>query len=289
MNPKFLLNDVVLRKVKTPRTIVNPVYASGYWQINQHEFAMQVESIGSFYACNGNEIEYAPAKNATPESVELYLNGSVYGAILHQRNILPLHGSSFVWKKRGILLCGESGAGKSSLTAAFCFAGAEFLTDDVTPFVFENDRPVIIPLSDRIKLWNDSLQQLNQKNRNLNAIYPGQEKYYFPMQNELHQKYPLHQMYFIEVSEKDKIEFTELDGVQLFAALRNEIYRWEYLSSMPETEISYIQQLLSFTRKVSAYRVHRPRDIKIEEMAGHLRKHLNEKSVNTNEVAPKIL
>jgi len=41
------------------------------------------------------------------------------------------------------MICGDAGAGKSSLTASFCLEGAEFLTDDVTPLLFRDGKPFI--------------------------------------------------------------------------------------------------------------------------------------------------
>ena len=288
MKVVFPLNDVILREVETPRTVEAPIFSNGYWQLNQNEFSMQVKGVGRFYACNGKEIDYAPGEGATRASVELYLNGSVYGAILHQRDILPLHGSSFVWNEQGILLCGESGAGKSSLTAGFCFAGAEFLTDDVTPLVFKKDKPVIVPLSDRIKLWNDALQQLNQESNNLHAIYPGQEKYYFPIKNELHDFYPLHRIFILEIAEGSSIKVEKLKGVQLFTALRNEIYRWEYLAAMSKTEARHVDKLISIARSVDVFKVQRPAGIRIDEMIGFLKMHIDEITLHRDEVSPKI-
>jgi hypothetical protein len=276
MNPVFPLSDVLLRRVTETRRIVEPLYADSFWQINQQEFAMQIQDVGNFYSCQGREIEYAPAEGATLASVELYLNGSVYGAILHQRNILPFHGSSFVWNGEGILLCGESGAGKSSLTAAFCLAGAEFLTDDVTPVIFKDDKPHIVPLSDRIKLWNDSLQQLNQENNNLNAIYPGKDKYYFPMQNGFHQSYPLNRLFILEIADSDVIEMRLITGVELFTALRNEIYRWEYLSAMPGNEVQYLKKLVNITQTTRTVKILRPQNISIACMAEFIKDQIGE-------------
>jgi hypothetical protein len=309
----FPVGDILPRKVSKVRRVSDPVYADSSLMISQHEFSMEVEKVGSFYACNGSEVEYAPAKGATRASLELYLNGSVYGAILHQRGILPLHGSSFAWRGSGIMLCGESGAGKSSLTAAFCMAGAEFLTDDVTPIVICDGKPFILPLSDRIKLWEDSLLQLNREKSGLTAICPGQEKYYFPMEKGNHRSFPLHRVFIIEVTEDEqvhgnngsrvdaggtqtevagatdnfttgtmktsllkekqketfyeqKIEISELEGINSFAALRNEVYRWEYLSAMPETEAGYLDKLLDISRSVEVTRVRRPGNMGIGEM-----------------------
>ena len=77
MSLYFPVNDVILRRVEKIRSVSAPVYADGTWQISQEAFAMKVDGVGSFYACNGNEVEYAPAEGPTNESVELYLNGSV--------------------------------------------------------------------------------------------------------------------------------------------------------------------------------------------------------------------
>ena len=273
MNPVFPLSDVTLRRVDAPRRVANPLYADSFWQMNQQAFAMVVEGVGAFYACNGNEVEYAPEAGASRASVELYLNGSVYGAILHQRGILPLHGSSFTEQGRTVMLCGESGAGKSSLTAAFCLDGAEFLTDDVTPLVFEGGRPHILPLSDRIKLWRDCLAQLERDEQGLVPIWEGESKYYFPMEKGAQQSRPLQQVFVIEICKEGNLSHTPLDGIEAFTALRNEIYRWEYLPAMPESEKRYLQQLLEITKQVKITRITRPKNFGVLEMKQKL-KHL---------------
>src|SRR5512133_2921112 len=117
--------------------------------MNQRDYALQVKGLADFYACDGREVEYAPAEGADPNSIELYMNGSVYGAILHQRQILPFHSSSFIYKDTAVMICGDARAEKSSLTASFCLNGAEFLTDDVTPVIFRDGIPYVQALSDR--------------------------------------------------------------------------------------------------------------------------------------------
>jgi|GEM_PF-10719 len=270
MLKKFPVKDILIHEVKTPRVVTQPTYVNSTWQLNQQEFAMQVEGIGSFYACNGREIEYAPVPGALPQMVELYLYGSVYGAILHQRKILPLHGSSFIWNEQGVTLCGESGAGKSAITASFCMNGAKFLTDDVTPIDFEGGIPGIMPLSDRIKLWHDTLQQLKQEKSELAAVYPGNEKFYLPMEKSMQEKYPLKWLFIIEPSGVSEIEADVLQGVDSFTAIRNEVYRWEFLPAMHETETSYFGKLLDICRTIHVVKVKRPFDIPIENMIGFL-------------------
>ena len=226
---RFPLKDVTVREVNEPRTVLSSGYADAFWQMNQDEFAMQVEGVGQFYARDGREVEYAPAPGASQASLELYLNGSVYGAILHQRKILPLHGSSFIVDGKGILVCGEAGAGKSSVTASFVLDGAIFLTDDVTPVVMREDVPCILALSDRIKLWKDTLEQLKLPAEGLSRIDSSTEKYYFPMANGIEDSFSLDTVFMLSISEDPGIEFSEVNGAEKFLALRNEIYRWEDL------------------------------------------------------------
>ena len=268
----FPLKDVTVKKVTEPRAVVSPDYADDFWQMNQREFAMQVEGVGRYYARDGREVEYAPVKGASRETLELYLNGSVYGAILHQRKILPLHGSSFVLDGKGILVCGEAGAGKSSVTASFVFNGAGFLTDDVTPMVIREGVPMIMALSDRIKLWDDTLKQLGLKNKGLKKIAPDNEKYYYPVSKVGSEYFPLNMVFIISAGHEAGVLMREVTGADKFVALRNEIYRWEYLEGMKENEEVYFRTLSGIASTVKVFAVRRSDATGITELRETLEK-----------------
>lgn len=227
---------------------------------------MSVEGVADFYAADGNRIEYSPHKNADSASLELFMNGSVYGAILHQRRVLPLHGSSLIYDASGVMFCGDSGAGKSSLTTSFCLNGAEFLTDDVTPILFENGRPQIWPKSGKIKLWDDSLRQLKKKKDSLTKIRPENEKYYFEIESNQTEAYPLHTILILQVTKDEEVSFEEVQKVEAFTYLHQEIYRREYLFAMPETEAAYLEQISLICNATKIFRVNRPKTIAISAM-----------------------
>jgi hypothetical protein len=231
--------------------------------MNQIEFAMQVDGVADFYARDGIEVEYAPVESADINSIELYLNGSVYGAVLHQRKILPLHGSSFRYRGSTILICGDAGAGKSSLTASFCLNGAGFLTDDVTPVVFRGGIPHIWAISDRIKLWTDSLEQFGKGNEKLERIYPGMDKYFYPVAAAENSFVRLDLVFFLEISEEGPATAEELTGHLLFNALRGQIYRSEYLQGMIDNEVIYFTDLIAIGNNIRAWSVTRPQDVSI--------------------------
>ena len=274
MDVRFPLADVAVRKVSEPRRVSGPLCSESYWQMNQREFAMQVDGVGNFYACDGSEVEYAPADGAGKNEIELYLNGSVYGAILHQRKILPLHGSSFRYKGVTVLVCGDTGAGKSSLTAAFCLEGAEFLTDDVTPVILKEGTPYILALSDRMKLWGDTLRQLEKEVDGLKNIYRRTDKYYLPMERARGDFFRPDLVLMVEVKEKGPVEFGEISGTDRFAVLRGEIYRPEYLRGMPENEPLYFRVLLKLADRTRMIRITRPAGIRISDMHSSINEYL---------------
>jgi hypothetical protein len=261
---RFPIKDVKVNTTTDKKIIKNPAYSTGCIDLNQFEYTLDLEGIAWFYANNGNQIELISHLPDSQSVIELYLNGSVYGAILHQRKTLPLHGSCFQYQGLGIMICGESGVGKSSLTASFCLSGANFLTDDVTPILFKRGKPHIWGVSDRIKLWSDSLLQLNQKEEGLERIFPRQGKFYFPIESDNEMVLLLNHVFIIQIHDEPTIWAQPLRGVEKFAALRKEIYRSEYLEGMPESERAYLEQLIAMSQAVSVTKVFRPAAIPIE-------------------------
>ena len=261
---RFPLDDIELKRVENVQTVDRPVISSSWMSIAPQEFYMIVEEVGSFYARDGNYIEYSIESGALPSAVELFLNGSVYGALLHQRSILPIHGSSFMFEGICVMLCGESGAGKSSLTACVCLNGGEFLTDDVTPILFEDDKPRIWPRSGRIKLWEDSLKQLGMKKDGLVKIRSIDEKYYYELESSRTAPLPLHHVLILDVA--DDVSFRRVERTEAFTYLHNEIYRREFLGAMPETESAYLDKISAICNQVSITHVGRPGTIPLTEM-----------------------
>jgi hypothetical protein len=266
MNFNFPLKDVNIEITAGKRKVGSPLYRDRFYCLNQQEFSMDVPGVAWFYASGGECISIVEYPGAERNSVELYLNGSVYGAILHQRNILPLHGSCFSYEGSGIMICGDTGAGKSSVTASFCLDGAEFLTDDITPLLFKESKPFIWALSDRIKLWSDTLKQLEQGEEGLHRVDPEWEKYYYPMYETGGNAIRLNQVYIIEIKKTETVEFEELTGSSKFAALRSEIYRPEYLKGMPDNEPIYFKNFIDISNNVRIIKVRRPMEIRVQEL-----------------------
>lgn len=267
MNPRFPLKDVTIGIASVKKVVTTPFFTDGFYSMNQAEFSMDVQGVAWFYVSNGNFISIFPYPEATRTTIELYLNGSAFGAILYQRKILPMHGSCFRYHDEGIMICGEAGAGKSSLTASFCLNGADFLTDDISPIIVKEGKSYIWALSERIKLWGDTLEQLGRSEEGLQEILPGIGKYFYPVKGPDGGTFTLDQVYILEKGEGLVPEFTELTGSQKLIALRGEIYRQEYLKGMPENEAGYFLDIVNISNAVRVIRVSRPQATGVREMA----------------------
>jgi hypothetical protein len=71
--------------------------------------------------------------------------------MLAARYVLPLHAACVERDGKAILLCGNSGAGKSSLAYACARAGWKFLSDDATYLVDQSER-LVVGNSQRLRL-----------------------------------------------------------------------------------------------------------------------------------------
>ena len=232
--------------------------SSPHLQVAENDFFLNVHDVASYRVQNGNIVRVFPHENADMASIKLFLNGSVLGAVLHQQGILPFHGSCFQYNEKGVLLCGHSGAGKSSVTAAFCQNGARFINDDITPVAISEYATTIIPIKTRIKLWDDSFQKLKIENDDFEKIRPTLDKFYLPTNEEYQDKQELHHIFILSTHNKDHFETFELEGMAKYNALRKQIYRKMYLKGMPERQKSYFKQLFQLAKNVRVTHIKRP-------------------------------
>ena len=163
------------------------------------------------------------------------------------------------------MVCGNSGTGKSSVTAAFFQQGASFTNDDITPVSISDSEITILPVKIRLKLWDDSLNKLKIGSDNFLRIRPGLNKFYLPMDEKEISEHRLDQIFVLSTHQKNEFQATELKGIEKYNALRKQIYRKVYLKGMPKTEKKYFGKLFSLAKKVRVTVIKRPQKCHIYE------------------------
>jgi len=253
----------------------NPRLSFPHLQIDERDFIMNIGHVASFRVRDGNQVYIHPHENADSASIQLFLNGSILGAVLHQQRILPFHGCAFEYNGKGIIICGHSGTGKSSVTAAFCQNGGRFINDDITPVRINGQVTNIIPIKTKIKLWDDSLLKLKIENSNLEMIRPSIQKFYLPPGESSSAELHLDHLIILGKHNKDVFEVNKLKGMVKYNELRNQIYRKMYLKGMPETERAYFKQLFLLARAVRVTHILRPSFCDIYETMSCLKKEID--------------
>lgn len=280
-----IAETVKINYITTPyKNIDRPLFEKPHLKITEDQLFLQVYNQAQFYVEKGEFVNIYLEEGADTDSVQLFLNGSVLGALLLQNKILALHGSSFCYNGVGVVICGNSGAGKSSVTAAFCQNRAQFITDDITPISIKEGEVYVKPLKTEIKLWDDALEQLNLPNENLRKIRPTLDKFYFPYEPSAGVNSKLHLIIILNTHNKDEFTSSELTGVSKFLALKDQIYRKLYLKGMPQTEQNLCLQLLQLGQNVKVLNITRPKVCSIHTAMDFIKQKIAELQ-GINEVA----
>lgn len=273
--PEVALDGVKIKSDISVRRINEIRFSDDSVDVNQQEYLLKVPGVGSFYACDGKIVEYSAVKGADPQWVQLYLNNQVLVALLHQRKIISFHASSFIFGGRGVMILGETGAGKTSLTVAFAMNGAGFMSDDLTPVVFRENVPHIRSLNRRVKLRADSVEQLDIGRGSLSEAESGTGKKYLHIEKGADEYHRLDVIVKIETGDVEEPVFMTISPANRFALLRSEVCSWEILAGMPETETAYLQQLVKILEQVHFVKVIRPAGITIAGMYKAMRQYLD--------------
>jgi hypothetical protein len=125
-------------------------------------YHLHVPQVARYRTSEGREIVVEPLPGAIPEDVRLFLLGTMFGALLHQRGELPLHASAVSVGGAAVAFCGHSGAGKSTLAAALHRRGFPLLSDDTGVVLPAADGSLVYhPGVPRIRLWRDALDHFD--------------------------------------------------------------------------------------------------------------------------------
>lgn len=131
-----------------------------YFSLKEDLIAFYVPEVGTYEIRNGNKITVKPDNDARSHDVSLFVLGSAFGFLMHQKKVYPLHGSTVDLGNRCITLVGHSGAGKSSLASGFVEKGYKLLTDDVSRIEYIDNDHYVHPSYPSQKIWKDGIDQL---------------------------------------------------------------------------------------------------------------------------------
>ncbi len=221
--------DIVIRLGAAPRQLEDPIDIGPVLQIGRDRICrFALPSVGTFLLRHGAEIIVEPRDGAPQADLRLFLLGSLFGLLCHQRGLMPLHASGVLIGGRAVAFAGPSGIGKSTLAAAFAERGHPVIADDV--FVIEPDSPggtVVRPGASQLRLWRDALEATGGSPAGLERIRGSGEKYITPIgSGSVASPTPLVAIFHLETASLERdVGCIPLSGLRAVSQLRNAVYR----------------------------------------------------------------
>jgi len=137
-----------------------------------------IGGVARYFIAEGRRILVQPDEGASERNVRLFLLGSAFGLLIHQRGLLPLHANAIEIDGKAVAFMGESGAGKSTLAAWLHDRGHRVIADDVSVIGFDaENRPIVYPGLPRLRLWQNVLEASGRDPSNFPLSFEGDETY----------------------------------------------------------------------------------------------------------------
>ena len=172
----------------------------------------------------GSRVQYRHAGNRYPAAFEAYVANFAISACLLLQGEESLHSTVVFYRGTGLGFLGQSGAGKSTITAKLLGRGAELVTDDMLRVTEHGNKLYAHPGQPRLKLFKETalihLPAAVTKGR----WNPVSEKYQFDVTppSERRPSRPLDALVLLTqpaLDEKQVISINRVEGLELFQIL----------------------------------------------------------------------
>ena len=234
------------------------------------EALLWIPEVGRYLMREGRELIFDPLPEVSARNVRLYLLGSAFAAIIHQRGLLPLHANSIIIDGKAIGFMGHPGAGKSTMAAWFHDSGFGILGDDVC-VVSGGVEPLAHAGVPRLRLWREALEASGRTVDGYEMSFDNYDKYNVPIGEEsgLVEQAPLSHLYLLDdAGGSDRSAIEPLHGAAAVEALVANTYRGGYVQIMGRTQ-QHLAACIQLAQLVPVFRV--SREWGLDSIAGQAR------------------
>jgi hypothetical protein len=259
--------DVAIRQEPVPIALENPGATGPTWAMAGDKFLLRLPGIARFLLSGGRAIAFAPEDGTPVEDVAIFLTGSVFGILLHQRGSVVLHASAVLAGGKAVMFCGPSGAGKSTTAAALGRRGFPLVTDDVCAISFTAaGAPFVYPDGRQLKLWAQAIDRLGLARGD--AVRHRIEKFYVAPERSSGEAIPLAAVYVLREARPPVVPGIERPNVVDAALLlRRNAYRPQLVTEMGR-RANYFFAATAIAGHAGIY--HLSRHLDFEELPGVL-------------------
>ena len=272
--------DCEIRVGKAPEKLTGTdLLDKGKIQISPSEFLLDLPNC-RYYAREGKEIILDIKDKSDEKSLRLFLLTNGLAAILHQRNKVLLHAGAIHTDKGLVVICGQSGAGKSTTLQYLRQRGYKVFADDV--LVLEESENAIIKAYASypvLKLWDDSFEKLGIETvSDEQKLREHVSKFRLSIQEEFSTaSQPIYALFQLQKEETIQEPIIKLlNGFEAFNAVHLQLYRTAQLNTPEKNELAF-RLINKLIKKAAVFQITRPSSINtlekikglIEDQIGH--------------------
>lgn len=265
--------DVVIRftNLEKKSSILRP---DEWFYILDDEIYFEIEKVGRFFIKESSFIEVDPFDGTDQDNIRLFLLGSGFGALFHQRGFLPIHASAVEIGGKAILFAGDSGAGKSTTSYSFYKKGYRIISDDISVIELRNKKPYVISAYPQVKLWDDAIDKLGLKRENHRKLRKGEEKYgvklpYFNLEDPIE----LGSVFFLKPSKVSKTNVFEIKSFEKVIQIQKNIYRSYFKKNILEN-VDVFKKITAIGASVRFYEIER-KENSVDEVLNLVKSKIN--------------
>lgn len=232
------------------------------YKLDKDKMWFVIEDVGYYYITKGKTIVVEPYKDADKAQIKTFLLGSAFGYLLIQRDSIAIHGGTIIINGKAIIFTGDTGAGKSTMTAAFREKGYFFMADDVSVISRCKDGSYeIYPGYPQQKLCKDTIKNMGYNPDAFKMIDDDREKYVIPAKESfINTPVELGGIIELSINDGEEVEIFEVLGSEKLLTLMKNIYRIE-VTRFTGISRKYLTQCLEVTKNISIYKIKRPKGI----------------------------
>lgn len=217
--------DVTVRYGTVPERLDKPTITGLKFQATVDQVLIRTYRIAKILVSRGETALIQPRSGSREGDVRSLMLGWGLGALLHQRNILPLHASAISLGDDCIAFCAPSGTGKSSIAQIFVQRGYPLLDDNVVAVDFVDGEPRVHPGSQVIKLPGEVLEKAGHSFPPPGSYLPALGKYAMNARQGLsNHSQPLKRIYVLTRGETKADILMPMTGARKFDCLMKNVF-----------------------------------------------------------------
>ncbi len=222
------------------------------------------DGVGDILVEKGKFITVALQQEADIELTKAMLLGSALGIILIQREVIAIHSGAVAVNEKAVLVCGNSGAGKSTIIHTLVKRGYQFLADDTV--AVSSTKPYhAYPAYPQQKICLDTAIREQYDTNSLTILNEERQKYAISRKEVFAEReYPIGGLFYLSVAETEQLTVREVLGHKKLAIVINNLYLTDIYKVMGLSP-SFFKLCLEFAEQTPIYEIERPNNKNTEE------------------------